>query len=84
MFLSSCGIRATIKEYVNKQHTNLHIQLNSKDANISDFVSVAIGRLKKDYDFNWGFVSEADKALTQSISSQYKIIYIDIFNINAI
>ena len=82
-FLSDRGIGAKIKEFTNKKHNELHIQLILDTAYSSavDMIPVLIRKLASFYDFDWGFVDDMNMELVSSASSQNKIINIDILNI---
>jgi len=84
MMLSENGARANVEEFTNKKYTNLHIQLVCEEKFQSDKVNIAMLRLKKYYNFTWGYVSEIDGTLVKSIPSANKVLNIDVFDIEII
>ncbi len=79
--LSESGVKANIKEFTDKTYTKLHIQLVCEEKFQSDKVDIAMIRLHKYYNFNWGYVSEINGKLVKNISQTNKTLNIDIFDI---
>jgi len=80
--LGNAGVEATVKEFTNEQHTNLHIQLVSKKPHTSDVVDIIMIALEMEYDFKWGYCNPLTKKLVKSVSAREKVLNIDVLNIS--
>ncbi len=83
-FLVDRGYRIVIKEFTNKKHNNLHVQLmlNEACSDAVGMIPVLMKKLSSFYNFNWGFVNEVDLSLVKNISPSNKTVYIDIISIS--
>lgn len=79
--LSSFDVYADIKEFTNKKHDALHIQLICEEKYQADKVDIAMIKLQQYYSFKWGYVSEIDNSLVKNIPVRNLVINIDVFDI---